>query len=60
MKKISILKKFCLIITIISVLSSLSQAINSCNPCNETDPSIRDEICSITSLFQSTQDSTFL
>lgn len=60
MKKISILKKFCLIITIISVLSSLSQAINSCNPCNETSPNIDGDIYSITSLSQNTQDNNSL
>ena len=60
MKKISILKKFCLIITIISVLSSLPQATNSCNPCNETDPYIDDYIYSITLPPQNTQDNTSL
>lgn len=48
MKKLSILKKLCLVITIISVLNVFPQAINSCSPCNETDPYIDDCIYSIT------------
>ena len=60
MKKISLLKKFCLIITIISVLSSLSQAINRCNPCDETNPGIDNHICAITPLLQNTQNNTSL
>lgn len=60
MKKKSILKKFCLIMTIISVLSAFPQAINNCNPCNETNPVIDNYICSITPLPQNTQYNTSL
>ena len=60
MKKISIIKKLCLVIAIISVLSSLPQAINSCNPCDETNPNINDSICAITPLLQNTQNNTSL